>query len=27
VEHDYNTLKFGSKEWWSYHSNCKSGNC
>ena len=27
VENDYNTLKFGSKEWWSYHSNCKSGNC
>jgi hypothetical protein len=25
VENDYNTLKFGSKEWWSYHSVCKSG--
>ena len=25
VENTYNTLKFGSKEWWSYHSVCKSG--
>ena len=27
VENDYNTLKFGSKEWWSYHSVCKAGSC
>jgi hypothetical protein len=27
VENDYNTLKFGSKEWWSYHSGCKAGSC
>jgi hypothetical protein len=25
VENDYNTLTFGSKEWWSYHSVCKVG--
>jgi hypothetical protein len=25
VENVYNILKFGSKEWWSYHSVCKLG--
>jgi hypothetical protein len=27
VENDYRSLKFGSKEWWSYHSGCKAGAC
>jgi hypothetical protein len=27
AENAYNTLKFGSKEWWSYHSGCKAGSC